>query len=374
MSMDAIRPFFEEQCLFISRDATDSESRIPEPPRLTYEEAEGHWERVKGLKTGLRYLQLVRALHLSLEAKSEQRRIINHRLPGSDWREFSVQEIGQERHIFFHGTHQLGEGSTKQAFDHALVLQGEHALRAVELISWGEHSRSVDLEQRIAAAMARENPSPNIMPPAMHEIVRETVWNRSVRLFQPMKMDGDLSQIPHRSLSANAMTEIALGMARGVRDMVAKGYYHRDIKEDNFFYRKVDGHWEVRIADFNLSVKADEPDHHIVGAPLYRAPEISYVESLEPLMLRSAYNYSEKSEVYSLGLTMQLMIDPPNAFFEGYDLLKGEVARNVPRIAQGERERLQPIWELTVRMVAKNPDERPTLAEVVRAIEEFHEL
>ncbi|KEP63407.1 UNVERIFIED_CONTAM: rhoptry kinase family protein ROP35 [Hammondia hammondi] len=108
------------------------------------------------------------------------------------------------------------------------------------------------------------------------------------------------------------------------------GLLHRDIKAHNYFVT-FDGH--VVLADFE-GVGVLQQRTPVVGTRGYFAPELS-----------RATDHTEKSDVFALGQTLKRLI---------------RYLRPTVRVPH-----LRELWALTKRMVAKDPEQRPTLKQVM---------
>lgn len=167
---------------------------------------------------------------------------------------------------------------------------------------------------------------------------------------------------------------IALGAARGIKYLHSHGHdvSHGNIKSSNVLLTKS---LEARISDFGLA--------HLVGLPStpnrvagYRAPEVT-----DPRRV------SQKADVYSFGvLLLELLTGkaPTHALLneEGVDLprwvqstVKEEWTSEVFDLEllryQNVEEEMVQLLQLAIDCAAQYPDNRPTMSEVTRRIEEL---
>jgi serine/threonine protein kinase len=153
-------------------------------------------------------------------------------------------------------------------------------------------------------------------------------------------------------------------IAEGLAAAHARGLIHRDIKPANVWLEE--GRGRVRIVDFGLA-RSSEPDAQftqagaVIGTPAYMAPEQasgSAVDarcdlfSLGSVLYRSATGTAPFGERDTLAILNALATRTP--------LPPHRIVPSLPRMFSG----------LVMRLLAKDPDDRPQSArEVVEAIE-----
>lgn len=88
-------------------------------------------------------------------------------------------------------------------------------------------------------------------------------------------------------------------IVRGIRFMYEKNILHRDLKPSNILIK--DG--KIKIADFGTSKLKEENEmiRTLVGTPLFASPEILL------LFAGDEQSYTEKSDIWSLGLILYFM-------------------------------------------------------------------
>ncbi|MBO0876968.1 MAG: serine/threonine protein kinase, partial [Pseudonocardia sp.] len=169
-----------------------------------------------------------------------------------------------------------------------------------------------------------------------------------------------MEYMPSRTLSALLLSEApvdplriaAIGwqIADGLAAAHAAGIVHRDIKPANVL---IGDDSKVKITDFGVSRAADDVQltrtGMIAGTPAYLAPEIARGQAPTPA-----------SDVFALGSTLYTAVEgePPfglddNAFALLYKVGRGDVRRP---------ERAGPLTDTLMRMLRKDPAERPTAA------------
>ncbi|OEU96325.1 serine/threonine-protein kinase [Streptomyces oceani] len=165
-----------------------------------------------------------------------------------------------------------------------------------------------------------------------------------------------------RPLPARSVRLLAAGLAHALRDVHDAGIVHRDLKPSNVLIT-IDG---PRVIDFGIARALDTTASKdgltrtgaIVGTPGFLSPEQVRGDSPTPA-----------SDVFCLGSVLAYAAtgEPP---FGGAD---SGVHAVLYRIAQEEAELSglpEELRELVTGCLAKNPDERPTLDEVLAATDE----
>ncbi len=251
----------------------------------------------------------------------------------------------------------IGEGSM------GLVIQAEdiNLKRIVALkillkkISQGKNKQiAVDQflrEARAAAAVEH----PNIV--RVYEINKHANW---WYIAMEMISGNNLKEIVKAAgaLPASRACPIIADAAVALQASHEIGIIHRDIKPSNILVTR-NGHGKV--SDFGL-VRVDDPDdpfdsfaHQSIGTPFYMAPELIRKETV-----------STAVDIYSLGATLFYILtgNPPYDSDNIKDVFRQHLQEEPPDlriILPGCSENLA----LTVkRMMAKEPDSRPTAAEV----------
>lgn len=174
--------------------------------------------------------------------------------------------------------------------------------------------------------------------------------------------------IEQRKLTPELALQILLPVARALKHIHAQGIIHRDIKPSNIMIKrealqkgKVDPSG-VRLMDFGIASGREHPKlTHLgsrVGTPTYMSPEQAKSEPLE-----------DKSDIYSLGVVLYeaLVGEPPFGGSYGEVVQKHINARPVPPIQKNPKVPPR-INDLVMRMLSKNPDERPSIDEVIEAL------
>jgi serine/threonine protein kinase len=185
----------------------------------------------------------------------------------------------------------------------------------------------------------------------------------------------DLGLLIHRSgpMPGDRVLAIAAQLCDGLAHAHGRGLVHRDFKPDNIIIESGEQGDVARICDFGIAVlrENDRPtsdrlttDGLVVGTPHYMAPEQSVGDEVDP-----------RTDLFALGVILYEMIagvlpfegSPAEVARLHLNVPAPPVARRVPGLA------VDPLIEaLSMRLMAKRPDDRPQSArevgDVVRLI------
>lgn len=126
---------------------------------------------------------------------------------------------------------------------------------------------------------------------------------------------GDLNS---RKLDEREVTIVAEQILRGVAYLHKRGICHRDLKMENILYESKKKDSTIRLIDFGLSHTYDRIDQKqkYVGAAYTLSPEVL---ARQP--------YTEKSDVWSIGVIIWILIAGDFPFIRNYDDLKNEAVK-----------------------------------------------
>ncbi len=162
-------------------------------------------------------------------------------------------------------------------------------------------------------------------------------------------------------LSVREATSIALQISAGLEAAHNNGVIHRDVKPQNIII-STDG--KVKVADFGIARAASTNtiNSGVMGSVHYSSPE----------QARGGYS-DEKSDIYSLGITMYEMLTG-HVPFDG-DTAVAVAIRHLQEELRGPKEEVPEIPESTNRIVMKctqkSPDRRyPNMTELIRDLRE----
>ncbi len=195
-----------------------------------------------------------------------------------------------------------------------------------------------------------------------HYMAMEYVHGRSLEGFIE---GGDLSI----ELSMAVMQRVAIAL----QHIHAAGIIHRDIKPANIMIldggvtTAADGtqalHDEaVKLMDFGIAggkvLSRLTMTGARVGTPVYMSPEQA-----------RGLKIDHRSDIYSLGLVFYEMLTGQTAFKGGYEaIVHQQIFQTPPPPRQLNLRVPKALDALVMRMIAKDPDDRPTLVDVAEAL------
>eukprot|EP00551_Chaetoceros_affinis_P011130 CAMPEP_0203667244 /NCGR_PEP_ID=MMETSP0090-20130426/4119_1 /ASSEMBLY_ACC=CAM_ASM_001088 /TAXON_ID=426623 /ORGANISM="Chaetoceros affinis, Strain CCMP159" /LENGTH=929 /DNA_ID=CAMNT_0050531357 /DNA_START=665 /DNA_END=3454 /DNA_ORIENTATION=- len=118
-----------------------------------------------------------------------------------------------------------------------------------------------------------------------------------------------------RKLGEQQVTVVAEQILRGVAYLHRRGICHRDLKMENILYENKKADSPIRLIDFGLSLTYDRMDtkQKFKGAAYTLSPEVL---DKKP--------YTEKSDMWSIGVIIWIMLAGDYPFIKEYDDLKVE--------------------------------------------------
>ena len=145
---------------------------------------------------------------------------------------------------------------------------------------------------------------------------------------------------------------------------------HRDVKPHNLFL--LEGKiGQLKVLDFGIarlvnSVRRFTRTGNLVGTPGYLAPE----------MIDGGGNVDGRADVFSLACVAHECLTGKPAF-RGHEpgvLLAKLMLEDPPHLSESLPEVPRPVGDLVARMLAKNPERRPTAAQVLRTLTALGDL
>jgi eukaryotic-like serine/threonine-protein kinase len=173
---------------------------------------------------------------------------------------------------------------------------------------------------------------------------------------------GELLSTDKRLPAEQAMVVLDQCFA-GLESAHKVGVIHRDLKPENIFVDQRTPAWKVTLLDFGLATrqgksadaKLTQPGT-VVGTPGFMAPE----------QVRGAGELSAQTDVYAMGVVAWTMLVGKEPFEGGsiVEVMHRQLSKQAPPIRELVPEVPERLEQLVLRMMAKQPDQRPTDKEV----------
>jgi serine/threonine protein kinase len=190
------------------------------------------------------------------------------------------------------------------------------------------------------------------------------------RYFVMELLEGETlrARLAKKRLSLDEVRSIIKPLARALQAAHDKGVIHRDLKPDNVFLVDVrDGEPTAKLLDFGIA-KLAKNDHRvektatgaIVGTPQYIAPEQA-----------KGYPIDSRADIYALGAILFELLTgrPPFIADNAMEMVAKHLMEAPVRPSTIQRGIISELDDLVFRMLAKTPDGRPSLGELIAVIE-----
>lgn len=184
----------------------------------------------------------------------------------------------------------------------------------------------------------------------------------SLELMRGGDMIKRISETPRRRLPEQLTKFYFLQMCEATKYLHDNGITHRDIKPDNILLASSDEESLLKITDFGLSkfVQTNSEMKTLCGTPQYVAPEI--------LTTRGRGSYTKKVDIWSLGCCLY-------ACLAGCVPFTGDNMQSIAHnIVKAPLKFDAACWmtisnaarDLVKRCLTKNPQQRPSIEELMR--------
>jgi class 3 adenylate cyclase len=250
----------------------------------------------------------------------------------------------------------LGEGSSKTVMlAHDNKIDRDVAFALIKTAGLDASGR--ERVSREARAMGKLGDNPYVV--SIYDVGEERGQPYIVSQYMAGgSVDDLLRRSPNHRLAAADAMRIACDVCRALDHAHSSGIIHRDLKPANVWLT-ADG--TTKLGDFGLAIASDRSRltaaGMIVGTAAYMPPEQALGQPLDA-----------RSDLYSLGAMFYEMVtgEPP---FRGADLLS-VIAQHINAQPQAPSKKVLGIGPdldaLILKLLAKNPDDRPRDAAAVR--------
>ncbi len=247
----------------------------------------------------------------------------------------------------------LGEGGKKRVYEaHDTLLDREVAFALIKTEGFDQTSK--ERISREAQAMGRLGVHPNIV--AVLDLGQEDDGSPYMvtELMGGGDIEGVLEAADENRLSLERTIEIGKAVCEGLEFAHARGIVHRDLKPGNVWLTE-DG--IAKIGDFGLAVMTDRSrltrEGMMVGTVSYMPPEQA-----------TGGDITLKADLYSLGAMLYEMVTGRPPFLGDDEIAIIGQHINTPPVAptwhNGSCPR--PLGALVMRLLSKDPSERPESA------------
>ncbi|XP_026809417.1 serine/threonine-protein kinase GE16371 [Rhopalosiphum maidis] len=168
----------------------------------------------------------------------------------------------------------------------------EYALKVIKIIEVPQMSQMIENELSILKSISH----PNII-----NLISDLVTNTDVYLITELVSGGDLFEAIARctDFSERDIRLMTRNLASALAYLHGLDIVHRDVKPENLLVEyDINGHvLHLKLADFGLSQKVNEPLYMVCGTPTYVSPEILTQDG-----------YGVKIDIWAAGVILYILL------------------------------------------------------------------
>ncbi|CAD8066258.1 unnamed protein product [Paramecium sonneborni] len=253
----------------------------------------------------------------------------------------------------------IGEGG------YGVVHKGKWLGQDVAIKSYGKRKSQGNLKYKLQVAdfLKEVEVISNLRHPNIVLYMGVCIRKQNYYLITEYLEEGSLFDHLHKKkthIDQKALMQIVEDIALGMNYLHGRKVMHCDLKSSNVL---IDQNWNVKLCDFGLSRINKKIDHKVkgarIGTPNWMAPEIMRGEP-----------YQEKADVYSFGMILWEIITQLIPY-EGLSQTQiiGSVGYGQDQVIIPSNSNPPILSQLAKKSLKKNPEERPTFADIVNEIQ-----
>ncbi|CAK79445.1 unnamed protein product (macronuclear) [Paramecium tetraurelia] len=279
---------------------------------------------------------------------------------------FMLKEFGINERVLI-VFHELIIGQIIGEGGYGVVHKGKWLGQDVAIKSYGKRKSQGNLKYKIQMAdfLKEVEVISNLRHPNIVLYMGVCIRKQNYYLITEYLEEGSLFDHLHKKkthIDQKALMQIVEDIALGMNYLHGRKVMHCDLKSSNVL---IDQNWNVKLCDFGLSRINKKIDHKInkgarIGTPHWMAPEIMRGET-----------YQEKADVYSFGMILWEIITQQIPY-EGLSQTQiiGSVGYGQDQVPIPFQSNPPILLHLAKKCLKKNPDERPTFADIVNEIQQ----
>lgn len=151
----------------------------------------------------------------------------------------------------------------------------------------------------------------------LYDVVKGHIKQRS-----RFNLDGTVTQTNTNTMTIEDVKTITTGLLRGLDWIHSQGVIHRDINPNNILFAKNDTNTPV-IIDFGIAFQ--EPDNNGLEPPQKKYTDIATGVYKAPELLLSKRDYSNKVDMWALGMLLTLLLSKDGEPLFGQDAMHSDL-------------------------------------------------